>query len=173
MMDCCFDRPSAGAPPIGKTHTPTLRGMPGAWNSSASGRHRIFVKVAMFVASAIKHRAATVGLVSSLAANQRSLCSSLADFRSPPPSTSETRICLIKTPVTRSSRFHLPHVDKIRMSVAEHFSESKFSSTSHAVESGNIAEIAVHKSSPRCNNRRASTKPVFLLASLRQTAMEV
>jgi hypothetical protein len=64
-------------------------------------------------------------------------------------------------------------VIKFTVSFAQHFSELKFSSTSHEVESNNIAEIAPHKSSPRCNNRRTSTKPTFLLVFFDETAMEV
>jgi hypothetical protein len=59
------------------------------------------------------------------------------------------------------------------MSLAQRFSELKFSSTSHAVENNNVAEIAMHKSSPHRSNQRASTKAVFLLAFFRRTAMEV
>jgi hypothetical protein len=147
-----------------------------------------FVEVALFVMSrdqtSLRRRSSDV-----IAGHLRTLTrSSLADFRSRPPidfqdadfqdgdlqdGNLQDENLFDQVPVTRSSRFHSPLVDKIRMSVAEHFSESKFSSTSHAVESGNIVEIAVHKSSPRRNNRRASTKPVFLLVSFRQTAMEV
>jgi hypothetical protein len=64
-------------------------------------------------------------------------------------------------------------VHKISMSFAQHFSGLKFSSTFHEVGNKNVAEIALHKSSPHCNNRRASTKPAFLLVLLDQTAMEV
>jgi len=50
------------------------------------------------------------------------------------------------------------------MSLAQHFDELKFSSAFHEVGNKNVAEIAWRKSSPRCNNRLASTKPAFLLA---------
>jgi hypothetical protein len=69
---------------------------------------------------------------------------------------SETRICLLR--VVRHE---------------QHFSDLKFSSTSHEVENNNFAEIALHKSSPRCSNQRASTRPLFLLVVSCQTVMEV
>ena len=52
----------------------------------------------------------------------------------------------------RRSRFLSALVHKIAMSFAQHFSDLKVSSTSHEVENNNFAEIALHKSSPRCSN---------------------
>jgi hypothetical protein len=44
----------------------------------------------------------------------------------------------------RRSRFLSALVHKIAMSFAQHFSDLKFSSTSHEVENNNVAEIALH-----------------------------
>lgn len=73
----------------------------------------------------------------------------------------------------RPSRFLSALAHKIAMSFAQHFSDLKVSSTSHEVENNNFAEIALHKSSPRCSNQRASTRPLFLLVVSCQTVMEV
>jgi hypothetical protein len=51
----------------------------------------------------------------------------------------------------RPSRFLSALAHKIAMSFAQHFSDLKVSSTSHEVENNNFAEIALHKSSPRCS----------------------
>ena len=44
----------------------------------------------------------------------------------------------------RRSRFLSALVHKIAMSFAQHFSDLKFSSTSHEVENNDVAEIALH-----------------------------